>query len=238
MNNPKQLELALEMALEDAAEMPVLADLHALWQQAEPIMAQLSIQERLRWGATVIEQLADLHRAKAERLLEDWENTYNPQDPELPGDWLQGMVRQSQQVDLSRLTAPVQRRPKGKSSKRVSDNETIVGEVTKANLLKMLDQVEQEVQKETVLAVAHEENIQESVATIMQWFKQDPQPILLSQLQEQLGWPLVQLWLSLLLGGFRLEVADNQFYSARIWVTAGEPFTENPTENTIENPTI
>lgn len=120
----RQLELELAMALEDAAEMPVLADLQALWQQAEPVMRQLSVREQLRLGGAVIDQLAELHRAKAERLLEDWENTFNPQDPSLPADWLQGMVRQSQYVDVSDLTVPVRRRPRSTSAKAPSDKDT------------------------------------------------------------------------------------------------------------------
>lgn len=217
--NPRQLELELELVLEDAAEMPALANLHDLWQQVEPVMAELSVRDQLRVGGLVFDQLAELHRAKAEFLLEDWENTYNPQDPALPGDWLQGLVRQTQHVDISELTAPVRRRPRGKSPKGSSDdNHTVVGEVSKANLLKMLDQVDQETQKAAALAVAHDENIQAWVAAIAQWFEHHPQPIPLLQLQQMLKWSLVKLWLSLLLGGFRLESKDGDFYSSPILV--------------------
>lgn len=215
---PKQLELELELVLEDAAAMPALANLHDLWQQVEPVIAELSVQDQLRLGGLVLDQLAELHRAKAEFLLEDWENTYNPQDPALPSDWLQGLVRQTQHVDVSELTAPVRRRPRGKSPKVSSENNTIVGEVSKANLLSMLDQVDQETQKAAVLSVAHEESVQAWVATIAQWFEDHPQPIPLLQLQKILKWSLVQLWLSLLLGGFRLEAADDNFYSSLIVV--------------------
>ncbi|MEM9007687.1 MAG: hypothetical protein AAGE59_29700 [Cyanobacteria bacterium P01_F01_bin.86] len=219
--NAKHLQLALELALEDAAEMPVMADLQALWQQVEPIMEHLSIQERLRLGGFVIDQLAELHRAKAEWLLEEWENTFNPQDPSLPVDWLQGLVRQTQYVDVSDLTAPVRRRPRGSSSKGGAAKDTVVGEVPKANVLKMLEQVDLETQKATALSVAHEECIEDWVGAIAAWFEQHPQPILLMQLRQQMGWPLVQLWLSLLLGGFRLEATDDHFYSAQILVSSG-----------------
>ena len=219
--NIKQLELALEMALEDAAEMPVLADLHLLWQQVEPVMQQLSKREQLRLGGAVIDQLAELHRAKAERLLEDWENTFNPQDPSLPANWLQGLVRQTQHIDVSDLTAPVRRRPRGSTQKITSDRDTVISEVPKANILKMLDQVDLETQKATALAVAHEERIEDWVGAIAIWFEHHPQPIPLMQLRQQMGWPLVQLWLSLLLGGFRLEAIDHHFYSTNILVSSG-----------------
>lgn len=217
--NAQQLELELEYAFEDAAEMPMLADLQALWQQAEPLMAQLSIQDQLRVGGILIEQLADIHQAKAACLLEAWQNTFDPQDPTLPMDWLQGLVRQTQQVDVSQLTAPVQRRPRGSSKKASADPDTLVGEVPKANVLKMLEQVDEASQKATALAVAHDESIAAWVGTIAAWFEQHPQPILLHQLQRQLGWPLVKLWLSLLLGDFGLEATDEQFYSTQIMVS-------------------
>jgi hypothetical protein len=217
--NFKQLELELELVLEDAAENPLLADVHSLWQQIEPFWAQLAIQEQLQLGGRAIEQLAELHWSKAQSLLDDWESTHDPQDPALPSDWLQGLVRQTQHVDLSELTAPVKRKHKAKPTDPKSDEETVVGTVPKENILKMLDQVELAEQKAASLAVAHEERVQDWVAEITVWFQTNPQPIYLLQLREQLGWPLVQLWLCLLLGGFKLEVVDQYFYSLNILVS-------------------
>ncbi|MDB9526481.1 hypothetical protein PN498_10815 [Oscillatoria sp. CS-180] len=214
----KQLELALDLALDDPAE----ADLSELWQQFEVASAQLSTQERLRLGSQAIECLARIYRAKANWLLDDWEYAYDPQDPNLPGDWLQGLVRQTQQVDLSDLTAPAQRRSRTNTSKKHRPGQdTVVGEVSKANLLEMLDQVELETRKTAALAVAHEERVQEWVSEIQAWFEQYPQPIPLLDLQQNLGWPLIQLWLSLLLGGFQLETTEPSFYSSRILVSPG-----------------
>ncbi len=221
--NAHQLELALEWVFEDAAETPERADLNALWQQFEAILGELSVQEQLRLGSQVIDALANLYQAKAELLLTDWENTYDPQDPAFTGDWLQGLVRQSQQVELDALTAPVQRRPRKPKTSPPSENQTLVGEVPKAKVLQMLDQVELEAQKATALAVAHEERIQDWVAAIEAWFHEHPQPIPLLQLRQHLDWPLVQLWLSLLLGGFWLEAIDANFYSAAILVSHRSP---------------
>jgi len=217
--NFRQLELELNLALEDAAATPALADLQRLWAQIEPALEQLPIQEQLRLGSEVIEQLAGIYQAKANYWLEDWENTYDPQDPAFSGDWLQGFVRQSQHLDLSELTAPIQRRPRQPQEAQQTDQDSVVGEVPKANVLNMLDQVDLEVQKETALAVAHEERIQDWVSEIHHWFDQHPQPLPLRQLQQQLGWPLVQLWLSLLLGGFCLEPIGEHFYSAGILIS-------------------
>lgn len=217
--NSRQLELELNWALEDAAAAPAIADLQALWRQFEPALKQLPTQEQLRLGSEVIEHLAGIYQAKANYLLEAWENTYDPQDPTISGDWLQGFVRQTQHLDLSELTFPVKRRPRQPNRTHTPGRNSIIGEVPKANVFKMLDQVDQETQKEMALAVAHEERIQDWVSEIHQWFDQHPQSLTFLQLQRQLGWPLVQLWLSLLLGGFRLEPLDTHFYSAGILVS-------------------
>jgi len=218
-HQPEQLELALE----DAAETPAIADLKALCQQFEAASSQLSIQEQLALGSQVFERLAAIYQAKAEWLLEDWENAHNPQDPNVPEGWLQGFVRQSQHVYLSDLTAPVQRRPRTASGKTKKASGTVVGEVPKGNVLKMLDEVELAEQKAAAIAVAHEERIEDWVAEIHAWFNQRPQPIPLLDLQQALDWPLIQLWLSLLLGGFKLEAIDSSFYSLQILVSTSPP---------------
>ena len=218
INQPKQLELTFDLALEDAAETPALADLKALCQQFEDASAPLSVQEQLRLGSKAIDKLADIYRAKAEWLLDDWESAYDPQDPDLPGDWLQGFVRQSQHVDLSELTAPAQRRPRIASGKPKKQQSTVVGEVSKDSVLKMLDQVELAKQKAAAIAVAHEERIKDWVEDIHRWFEQHSEPIPLLELRQALNWPLVQLWLSLLLGGFQLEATEQTFYDAQILV--------------------
>ena len=219
-NQHQQLELTFDSALEDAAETPALADLKALCQQFEDASARLSVQEQLKLGSKAIDKLADIYCAKAEWLLEDWENAHDPQDPNIPRDWLQGLVRQSQHVDLSDLTAPVQRRPRTASSKQKKQHGTVVGEVPKENVLKMLDEVELEERKAAASAVAHEERVADWVAEIHGWFALHPAPIELLELRQALHWPLVQLWLSLLLGGFQLEAAEPSFYSAQILVSA------------------
>jgi hypothetical protein len=225
--NFDQLELELNLVLQDAAEVPAMANFNALWQQLEPVLVQLPLQEQLRLGSQVIERLAGIHQAKADALFDDWENAYDPQDPLVSGDWLQGLVRQTQHLNLSELTTPRRGRPRAKTAKPESVPETVVGEVPKANLLQMLDQVEAEDQQVAALAlaeplgtrIAHEERVQEWVSEIDQWFEQHPEPIELLQFQRQLQWPLVQLWLSLLLGEFRLEAIETDFYSPRIQVS-------------------
>lgn len=221
---------ALNQALEDAAETPALADFQSLWQEVECVLNQLPTHDKLRIGGAIIEQLAAVYQAKAEKLLDDWENAYHPQDPCLPMDWLQGLVRQSQYVDLTDLTGPIQRRARGKNERNVSTTSSVVEAVPKENILDMLNQVDADTQKRTILSIAHEEDIKAWVTAIAQWFEHSPQPIPLLTLQQNLNWPLVQLWISLLLGNFDLQTmvelgndhAEEHFYSPHIMVSDGQ----------------
>lgn len=218
--NIEQLASELEFMLEDAAEMPALADVGALWQQAEQSIRQLPVRDQLQLGGIIIAHLADIHHLKAEHFLDAWENAFNPQDPALPGDWLQGLVRQTQHVDVSELTMPVQRRPRSTGPKTTLTSGSVVAEVPKANLLNLLEQVDLAAEKANALSVAHEENVENSAQALNAWFISHPGPIQLSQLRQELGWPFVQLWLCLLLGGFHLQATDGQFYSGNILVSS------------------
>ena len=90
---------------QEATEQPTQADLTALWRCFERVMATLDPADQLRLGGEVITQLAELHYAKAQAWLDAWEAVYDPQDPQMAEDWLRGLVRQSQHLDLSALTA-------------------------------------------------------------------------------------------------------------------------------------
>jgi hypothetical protein len=199
--------------------VPTRADLSALWHCVERVLVTLSPGEQLRLGGYVIDQLADLHQAKANALLSAWETHYDPQDPQLAEDWLRGLVRQSQYVDVSELTAP----PRRRSRRPPTEGDSIAATVPKAQVLDWIDQQHPEAAPTTAaqaIALAHAENVGAWVDTLQQWFSHHPQPIPLLQLQGQLGWPLVQLWLTLLLGNFTLQPIGKDFYDPEILVSA------------------
>ena len=212
-------------ALQAAAAVPTQANLTALWQCFERAMATLPIADQLRLGGEVITQLADLHQAKAQAWLDAWEAIADPQDPQLTADWLQGLVRQSQSLDLSALTAPPLRRRR--SPEPPGPQDSAVGEVAKETLLTWVDKQAAAMEAvramaadpQAAIAMAHAENIGAWVTTLHEWFGHHPHPIPLLQLQQQLGWPLVKLWLSLLLGDFALEPMGDDFYDGNILVS-------------------
>jgi hypothetical protein len=69
--------------------------------------------------------------------------------------------------------------------------------------------------------VAYDESVSVWVEQIREWFEAHPEAIEVRQIQAQLGWPLVQVWLGLLLGGFRLAPGEGEFYARPIWVEPG-----------------
>ncbi|MGB3292670.1 MAG: hypothetical protein WBB01_06790 [Phormidesmis sp.] len=109
--NVRQLELNLEVAFEEAAEVPEAADILSLWAQFEGELAGLEqrvgeaipAEYHLRVAGDILVQLAGLCEAKADLLWEDWQDAHNAEGPVMDGDWLQGLTRQTQELDFSDL---------------------------------------------------------------------------------------------------------------------------------------
>ena len=212
MMTPSPLETALDAALVD----PETTNLGRLWQAIEPVLVGLALHEQLAVGGAVIEHLATLHQAKAEALFEQWQAVYDPEDPTLAQDWLRGLVRSSQQLDTEGIVAPPTRQRI--QAERVHDEDSVVAIVDKADILTMVDEIEAAQQ---AITVAYDESVGVWVEQISVWFEAHPQSIEVRQLQTQLDWPLVQVWLGLLLGGFQLEAGEGEFYARPIWVETG-----------------
>ena len=69
MVSVRQLELNLEVAFEEAAEMPETADVLSLWAQFEGDLAGLEQRDHLRVAGDILVQLAGLCEAKADLRL-------------------------------------------------------------------------------------------------------------------------------------------------------------------------
>ncbi|MEO0869694.1 MAG: hypothetical protein AAFY17_14915 [Cyanobacteria bacterium J06642_11] len=215
-----QLELDLGDAFGDAAEMPEEANILELWRQFEGVMAQLPRHEQLRMGGDVLAQLAEICEAKSEILWEDWQDANNTEGPVVDGDWLQGLTRQTQEIDFSAL---VQRSGNAKPlpHDEVAPEDSVVGEVDKAAVLAWADEVTDELTltaaKEQALAVSHSEDVSAWVAAIAAKPVGVPQRLI--DLQQQLRMPLIEVWIAALLGGFRLEQRGNFYQTEEIWLS-------------------
>jgi len=129
------------------------------------------------------------------------------------------LVRQTMAADFSDLVEPVPlRKPRTRMEKPTG---SIVATVEKDAVLAMVAQMEQEAetQMQSVLKVAHSEDVSGWAGAIDRWLAQQSGEVSWSELEAGLGMPWVELWLGLLLGGFRVEQRGDFYQRETIWVT-------------------
>ena len=216
MVSVRQLELNLEVAFEEAAEVPENADVLSLWQQFEGELAGLGQRDRLRVAGDILVQLAGLCEAKADLLWEDWQDAHNAEGPVMDGDWLQGLTRQTQELDFSDLVNRSYQTD-GRPNEDKADEDSVAGDVTKLSVLDMIDALEDADLKSQALAVSHAENVSDWVQALAD--KQAESPQRLVDIQQQLQMPLIEVWIAALLGGFPLEQRGSFYQTQEVWVS-------------------
>ena len=216
MVSVRQLELNLEVAFEEAAEVPEKADVLSLWQQFEGELAGLEQRDHLRVAGDILVQLAGLCEAKADLLWEDWQDAHNAEGPVMDGDWLQGLTRQTQELDFSDL---VQRsyQTGDHPNEDKTDEDSVAGDVAKLSVLDMIDALEDADLKSQALAVSHAENVSDWVQALAD--KQAESPQRLVDIQQQLQMPLIEVWIAALLGGFPMEQRGSFYQTQEVWVS-------------------
>jgi hypothetical protein len=185
------------------------------WQMTEQLLQHLPDLDQLRVGGNVMALLAEVHEAKADRFLADWEERHNDEGPVMEEDLLAGLVQRTMYLDLADLI-----RPKVKAPKRRVSIESVAKPVEKKQVLEMLEQMEEETSKQQALSVAHDENVSAWIEAIGQWLNQTAIPtqgIWFSELSAALGQGAtkmspIKIFLALLLGGFQLH-QPGEFYS-------------------------
>ena len=219
MVSVRQLELNLEFAFEEAAEVPETADVLSLWAQFEGELAGLEQRDRLRVAGDVLVQLAGLCEAKADVLWEDWQDAHNADGPVMDGDWLQGLTRQTQELDFSDLVNRSYHVSSEHLNEDKEDDDSVVAGVEKLSVLDMIDALDEADLKSQALAVSHAENVSDWVKALAD--RQQDSPQRLVDIQQQLGMPLIEVWIAALLGGFPLEQRGSFYQTQEVWVSSG-----------------
>ena len=206
--NIQQLELPLWSQLQSARLVPEAVDLVAVLDQAESAISQLPKSQQMQAAGEAILQLAQLCSLRSEVLIENWENAYR--DPHVAHSFFSDIVRQTMAVDLSDLIEPAPPRAH-RRSKSNSKADSVAAPVDKSALLAMVEKLEakspaselplsDEQKKQLALASAHDEDISAWQRAISHWLRArvSTEPVFLLQLQQQLGMPLVEVWLGVL----------------------------------------
>ena len=206
----------------------IAADLRALWATLEPMLTALPDAEQLRISGMAIAQLAEICQLRAERLLADWEEQHSDTGPAMAEDLLVGLVQRTMYLELSDLIRQPLPRPASHqpSRQRSQPHGTQVGCVDKTDLLALLAAQAADAASchESALA-AHQENPSAWVEAVACWMQSATESavdsVSLPELQRSLNMPLIELWLALLLGGYRLESRGGFYETAQIWIAVG-----------------
>jgi hypothetical protein len=212
--------------LELAHSYPSGANVRQICRILDQILLILPIEEQLVIGAKAVELIADLICTRANRSIEDWEAFYSPlTDPLVSLEQSVDLFVQSQSLDLDHLFEAIE--PNLYPENRKPREGSIVGELDKQSLLEALD-----VQMETGLSEAEAFNQALSVAhseDISTWAEQIESYLLkhsstsIDDLSRSLGLSKIEVWLSLLLGGFVLKpVTLHEFYGNDIQVLSSK----------------
>ena len=133
------------------------------------------------------------------------------------GDWLQGVTRQTQELDFSGLVNRSYRTGSELSNEDKIDEDSVTGEALKLSVLDMIDALEDADPKNQALAVSHAENVSDWVKALAD--RQGKSPQRLVDLQKQLRMPLIEVWILALLGGFPIEQRGSFYQTQEVWVS-------------------
>jgi YesN/AraC family two-component response regulator len=124
-------------------------------------------------------------------------------------------------VDFEQFIEPLQSLPRKIPEQAKNDN-SIVGAIDKEVLIQALEQesllsVAEEFER--AISTAHAEDVSAWVEAIAQCITNNSHPICLKDLQKSLKLPIVEIWLGLLLGDFKLEQREDFYDPNGIWVS-------------------
>jgi len=219
-------EADLWQSLEVAAQFPQAADMTQLLQDLEQAMQFQTVEEQMRVAGEVLVQLSQVYVYRSEQMFDEWEQRYDPKEPVLDSESCVGLFVQSQHLDVQDLVELTESTvyPKGRKPRSVPiPFGSVVGEVDKEQLLAVLDELGEQAQHDQAMSVAHDEDVSGWVATVAGYVERQPGGVCLMDVVQGVGYPLVQTWLTLLLGGFVLE-QRGEFYGGEIWVRRNDHF--------------
>lgn len=229
-----------------AIAQPASADFQVLWRWLEQVLAGLP-QDRVLWVAgEAIAQLAELCAVRAEVLLESWQSRHNPPpaartEPILTEDLLASVLRQTMSLNLEVLLEELEPQQRARRTADQEPEDSIAGDVDKAVVLEMLDQMEI---KQATLHTAYEESISEWSAIVQRWIESQPQPVNLQRLLHHVELSPVRSWLGLLLTNPTYQWQNNwktdaEFYCPmHTWIRSSNDLANDHSGQQEESPGV
>ena len=217
----KQLELDLWDVLSIARQTPEDANLPRVFELLDLTLVDLDTRSQLRIAGEAVGLIADLFCDRSNFLFEELHSRAVKGEPIMADDAFDRYVRQSMVVDFEQFIEPLQSLPR-KIPEQAKNGNSIVGEIDKEILIQSLEQeniLSFEEEFEQAISTAHAEDISAWVEAIAYCIINNSSPIRLLDLQKALKLPIVEIWLGLLLGNFKLEQRGSFYDSNEIWIS-------------------
>jgi hypothetical protein len=217
----KQLELDLWDILSTARQTPEDANFLMVFKLLDLTLLDLDTRSQLRIAGEAVCQIADLFCDRSNFLFEELHSRAVKGEPIMADDAFDRYVRQSMVVDFEQFIEPLPRLPR-KNPEQAQNGNSIVGAIDKEVLIQALEQeslLSLEEEFERAISTAHAEDISTWVKAITQCITNNSHPICLKDLQKTLKLPIVEIWLGLLLGDFKLDQRRSFYDSNEIWIS-------------------
>jgi hypothetical protein len=217
----KQLKLDLWDILSTARQTPEDANFLMVFKLLDLTLLDLDTRSQLRIAGEAVCQIADLFCDRSNFLFEELHSRAVKGEPIMADDAFDRYVRQSMVVDFEQFIEPLPRLPR-KNPEQAQNGNSIVGAIDKEVLIQALEQeslLSLEEEFERAISTAHAEDISTWVKAITQCITNNSHPICLKDLQKTLKLPIVEIWLGLLLGDFKLDQRGSFYDSNEIWIS-------------------
>jgi hypothetical protein len=217
----KQLELDLWDVLSTARQTPEDANFLMVFKLLDLTLVELDTRSQLRVAGEAVCQIADLFCDRSSFLFEELHSRAVKGEPIMADDAFDRYVRQSMVVDFDQFIEPLQSLPR-KIPEQTKHGNSMVGAIDKEVLIQALEQesllsVEEEFER--AISTAHAEDVSSWIETISHCITNNSSPMRLIDLQKALKLPIVEIWLGLLLGDFKLEQRGSFYDLSEIWIS-------------------
>ena len=184
-------------------------------------LVNLDTRSQLRVAGEAVCQIADLFCDRSSFLFEELHSRAVKGEPIMADDAFDRYVRQYMVVDFEKFIEPLRSLPR-KAAEYAKNSNSIADEIDKEVLIQALEQeslLSFKDEFERTISTAHAEDVSAWVEAISFCIASNFSPIRLIDLQATLPLPIVEIWLGLILGDFKLDQRGSFYDSNKIWIS-------------------
>jgi hypothetical protein len=221
MKKVKQLELDLWDVISTARQTPEDANFSMVFELLDLTLVDLDTRSQLRVAGEAVCQIADLFCDRSSFLFEELHSRTANGEPIMADDAFDRYVRQAMVVDFEQFIEPLPSLPRkipeqtkhGNSTVSAIDKEVLIQALEQESLLSFEDELE------LAISTAHAEDVSSWIEAISLCIANNFSPMRLIDLKDALPLPIVETWLGLLLGDFKLEQRGEFYCTEEIWIS-------------------